>query len=113
MKAILRLGATVLLASIALVMVLIAWTVMLRPAEAQTQTCGDRTAILAALADKYGERPLWTGDTPERGFTTTLVANPDGTTWTVVVQQGDKPACIVASGATWSHPLPSPAGTEG
>lgn len=113
MNAVPRPLALALMGASAIVMVLVAWTAFLLPAEAQGQTCGDRTALLAALAEKYGEQPLWTGETPQHGMTTTLVASPDGTTWTVLVQQGDKPACIVAAGATWSHPLPPPAGTEG
>lgn len=59
--------------------------------------CGEKAAVEADLASKYGERPQSTGDMPN-GTSMTIWANRDTGTWTAVVTTPDGRACIPAAG---------------
>lgn len=76
-------------------------------AAAQGPSCGPRDALLAALAEGYGERPVGRGVSAAGGLVE-ILASPKGT-WTVVVTvPGGGPTCIVSSGEGWRNLSPKP-----
>src|SRR5215470_11820286 len=61
--------------------------------------CYPRDAILAHLAERYGERPAGIG--VAGGQLVELLTRPDGASWTILVLRPDGPACPVAAGEDW------------
>lgn len=95
------------------VLVAITW-IALALAPANAATCTGLADALARLATSYQEAVLWQGDTPQ-GERLIITANPDGTTWTAIVQPAPESACFIAAGNVWQigEDAPAPAGTEG
>ena len=75
--------------------------------------CAPEASMLATLAASYGERPMWLGVAQSDRSSTTVVAKPDGTTWTIIFRVGDGVSCIVATGTGWGQPAIIPPGEEG
>lgn len=73
--------------------------VIATPAVAQAP-CGKRDAMVPALAEKYGEAPLFMGISSE-GFTTEIFGSAGGGTWTVIMTRPDGLTCIMAAGTSW------------
>jgi hypothetical protein len=61
--------------------------------------CGDFAAIVAGLAEHYGEVPQEIGNT-EKTMTVAFV-NPTTRTFTIVVASTNGSACLVAAGEHW------------
>lgn len=81
------------------------------PAAAQMQ-CLSWPAAMEQLADTWGESPMWEGSRAGLGAFVVL-ANPDGSSWTVMLRRPDGQACAVASGETWALPAAPKPGEEG
>lgn len=81
------------------------------PAAAQLP-CIAWPAAVEQLADKWGEAPMWEGTRDGLGAFVVL-ANPDGTTWTLMLRRPDGAACPVASGEGWAPPAAPKPGEEG
>ncbi|MCC4240391.1 hypothetical protein [Thalassospira povalilytica] len=64
--------------------------------------CGDRSQVLASLANKYSEKPVAMGVTANGGVIEVIVA-PDGMTWTILFTYPSGPSCLVASGEAWQE----------
>src|SRR5262249_36631800 len=106
MRAMLRRAVTGLNPAIALSLLLTVAIAPLRPAHA-AGPCYPRDAILAHLAERYGERPAGTGVAV--GQLVELLTRPDGASWTILVIRPDGLACPVATGEDWtdvSEPAP-------
>jgi hypothetical protein len=67
-------------------------------ASAQT-ACGDRTAVLADLQQRYSEERGAAGITQSGGLLEITVA-PSGS-WTILLTLPGEPACVVAAGQEW------------
>lgn len=64
--------------------------------------CLPRDAILAHLAERYGERPVATG--VAQGHLVLLLARPDGASWTILLMPSGahgRLACPLAAGEGW------------
>lgn len=68
------------------------------PAFAQGQQCGPSATLAQHLADAYGERPVFVGQTPD-GSTLIFFVNDQSKTWTIAIVQGAV-ACLVAAGSS-------------
>ncbi len=75
-------------------------------AAAEMPPCAPRAELLAALADRYGERPLAAGPT-NGGALLELLARPDGTSWSLIIDMPGGRACLLAAGTDWA-PAPPP-----
>ncbi len=74
--------------------------------QAQAQTvCAARDGLVAQLDKKYQETPQAIGVTGSGGLVE-LLANKDGTTWTIIVSavasNGEIHSCLLASGKDWN-----------
>jgi hypothetical protein len=69
-------------------------------------------AILEQLADRWGEAPMWEGTRADVGRFVVL-ANPDGTTWTILLRRPDGQACALAAGEGWALPAAPKPGEDG
>lgn len=67
---------------------------------AASPVCGDRSKVIASLAEKYSEKPVAVGVTSNGGVIEVLKA-PDGETWTIIFTYPNGPSCLVASGNAW------------
>jgi hypothetical protein len=71
--------------------------------------CYPRKAMMAHLAERYGERLVATG--VARGHLVLLLSRPDGASWTILLvppgAQGAEVACPLAVGEGW-RPLGAP-----
>lgn len=81
------------------------------PAAAQVP-CLPWASALEQLADKWGEALMWQGSREGAGDFVVL-ANPAGTSWTMMLRRPDGQACALASGQTWAIPVATPPGQEG
>ena len=61
------------------------------------QQCGPSATLAQHLADAYGERPVFVGQTPD-GNTVIFFVNDQSGTWTIAVVQGAV-ACLVSAGS--------------
>jgi hypothetical protein len=66
-------------------------------------TCYPQADVIAALADKHGELPMFSGANTKTDRAMVLFATPDGTSWTAMIQVGDQ-LCGGYSGDAWSRP---------
>lgn len=63
-----------------------------------TILCNEPAVVFKELQEKYKEVPIWTGpSTSHPGVTATVLANPDGESWTIVLFS-EKAACVVTIG---------------
>lgn len=60
--------------------------------------CGPALGLLAQLATKWKERPMFIGVSKDGKSTTRIYANPETLTWTVLALFQDGTACVLASG---------------
>ena len=72
------------------------------PVHAQA-VCGDRSRIMATLAENYAERPVAIALTSE-GAVIEVLTSPVGT-WSILVTAPGGPTCLVAGGENW-QPVP-------
>lgn len=68
-------------------------------AAAQEGICGTPAEILGVLNRDYREEPVWTGRSG--GDEVIVMANPDGSTWSVVTIEPSGMACMRAAGEGW------------
>lgn len=64
--------------------------------------CGPRQEIMKQLSKSFLEAPTAIGVT-STGELLQVLANPDRSTWTIVVSRPDGLSCIVAAGADWQE----------
>jgi len=70
---------------------------MIAPAPSLAQqACAPLPDLLAGLLRKFGEVPIWQGESQTHKFI--IVANGDKTWSVIAVSNGGEPACLVASG---------------
>ena len=81
------------------------------PAQAQIE-CGEVTAVLQALAAKYGEAAVWKGRTGD-GNDLLITANPDGSGWTALRLDAQGQACLLVAGPSWQPGEAIALGEEG
>ena len=82
-------------------------------ANAQTQRCGPRTAIIEKLAERYGETRQSMGLAANNAVVEVFASDDTGT-WTIVVTGTNGLTCLVASGQAYeqlAEALPA-AGTD-
>ncbi len=82
-------------------------------ANAQTQRCGPRTAIVETLAQKYGESRQSMGLAANNAVVEVFASDDTGT-WTITVTGTNGLTCLVASGQSYeqlAEALPA-AGTD-
>ncbi|MBT8423711.1 MAG: hypothetical protein KJO67_01950 [Silicimonas sp.] len=82
-------------------------------ASAQGQNCGQRAAVIASLADRYGESRQSIGMATE-GRVIEVFASLESGTWTITVTLPNGMTCLVASGQSYENlnePL-QPAGIQ-
>lgn len=72
-----------------------------QPAHA-AEGCGDRKAILHALADRYDEAPVAAG-VASNGIVVEVLTSPDGKSWTIVASNPDGTSCLLAAGDDWQN----------
>ena len=78
----------------------------LSPAIAQPANCAPRPMVDARLFEVYGETARFYGIDTDGQTLTVFYASGEGGSWTVVIVQPNGIACLVASGGSWSGPLP-------
>ena len=67
------------------------------PANAQALQCASHEAVVAGLAERWGERRVMSGVISEQQFFE-VYANFDTGTWTAITVQADGMACLRTSG---------------
>ncbi len=72
---------------------------LLPQAAAAQSLCGERTAVLAGLAERFAERPAAAGLAANGQIVELLVA-PDGS-WTLLLSRPDGVSCLIAGGVGW------------
>ena len=98
---------------VALVVFLIVSTLLLTSANAGSAPCGPFAQAMAKLVGDNHQQALFTGRSSD-GTTVLIMANPDGSSWTAVVQTVTDQACIVSLGPGWQPGgKPIPLGEEG
>lgn len=100
-------------AALGLLIIAAGWlTALSLPADAAS--CGARDAVIARLADGYGEGRHGAG-LAANGALMELFANAETGSWTIVVTMPNGQTCLVASGQSWEGetPVPVPQGQEG
>lgn len=83
----------------------------LLPCVATAQNCGPDTAVIATLADKFGESVQMTG-LAGNGMMLRLMGNPETGTWTVIETTPLMLTCLRASGGNMEI-QPAPAAAMG
>ena len=76
------------------------------PAQAPP-VCGATEALLATLAERYGERPAGLGVTTV-GQLLQLLVRPDQRSWTVLLTRPDGVSCLLAAGHDWQRRMETP-----
>lgn len=71
-------------------------------AAAQGQNCGERKAVIARLADGYGESRQSIGMAPQ-GRVVEVFASLETGTWTITVTMPNGMTCLVASGQSYEN----------
>ncbi len=61
--------------------------------------CLDRQDIVARLAQKYQEAPVWYGAV--KGNMLELLTDPDGGTWSMLLSMPNGTSCMISSGEGW------------
>jgi hypothetical protein len=64
----------------------------------RTMKCGDAEELTNDLAEKYGEKMVWSGKDENNSSYVALYKNKDTGTWTLI-QYGSKVACVLSSGS--------------
>lgn len=81
-------------------------------AEAQTRTaCAEREAVIARLADRYGETLQSLGLQSDSAVVE-LYASADTGTWTILMTRPDGISCLIASGEMWQPGTPQAPGKD-
>jgi hypothetical protein len=78
------------------------------PALAQDQQCDTRAAVMALLAETYGESPRAIGIAGQASIMEVFASDATGT-WTVTITLPDGQMCLVASGSDFeavAAPIP-------
>lgn len=70
------------------------------PAFGQQSQCGDRSSILKALTEKYGEAPVGRG-MASNGAIVEIYANTETGSWTILVNLPNGMTCVPADGRNW------------
>ncbi len=81
-----------------------------RPAAAQGQNCAPHDAVVARLAERYGETRQSIGVTQNNAVMEVFASAETGT-WTITVTMPNGPTCLVAAGASFENlreALPAP-----
>lgn len=73
--------------------------------------CQPRPALLALLAERYGEAPI-AGGIARNGALVEVLATPDGRTWSVMVTGPRGRSCLVVAGDDWRRRALAPQGPE-
>lgn len=68
------------------------------PLAAEPMQCGDFAKGVSVLAEKYDERPAWTGASERPDIAFALFTARDGSTWTLLLVKRDGTACIFLTG---------------
>ena len=104
MKAILRLGAGAVI-GLVLILSLTLTAVAVLPARAQDLRLGEcmpYPVLVEQLADRYGEKIFFFGETLSEAVRAQVAASPDGT-WTVFLVDVPKgEACVLLFGRAWA-----------
>jgi hypothetical protein len=75
--------------------------------EGQTRQCGTLDEVRTLLTDKYHEQPVGYGIAANGQVLMTVYANPDGSTWSIVMTRAkDGMACITAEGTDYQVKAP-------
>jgi hypothetical protein len=64
--------------------------------------CGQRSDLLAALADQYHEEPVGIGLASNGGLIE-LLTDEAGKTWTLIITAPNGSSCVLAEGQDWQH----------
>ncbi|HEU0220928.1 MAG TPA: hypothetical protein VFR34_01775 [Paracoccaceae bacterium] len=83
-----------------MIMGLLVATLGTTAAAAQGQVCGERTAIVQRLQDKYGETRQSMGLQQNNGVVEIFASDESGT-WTILVTMPNGTTCLVAAGEAW------------
>ena len=105
MHLVLRVGATVILAIIFVLLVN-------RAASSQQQVCADRDSIIMKAIEKFGEEPHSYGIAGGGEYMIELLVNRETGSWTVIGFTAMGRACVLASGTDWTVGEPLPWGTR-
>jgi hypothetical protein len=90
-------------------MIRLAILAALSASPAAAQSCGERDAILAALADRFGETLAFTGLGHNGKFVVELTTSPAGS-WTLLHSTPGGATCLMASGYHYETPDAAPDG---
>ncbi len=81
-------------------------------AEAQTRTaCAERDAVVARLADRYGET-LQSIGLQSNSAVVEVYASADTGTWTILMTRPDGISCLIASGESWQKDVAEAPGSD-
>lgn len=69
-------------------------------AEEPGAQCGARDQMLDQLSEKYAEKPVAMGETPD-GRQIELLSQRDGSTWTLIMTSPEGWSCMMAAGESW------------
>ncbi|MCP4316716.1 MAG: hypothetical protein GY789_12075 [Hyphomicrobiales bacterium] len=83
-------------------LVLIIWLYSTPNVDAAGMTCGDRTALLKALSEKYKESPRALGLSSSGKAVFEVYVSKTGT-WTIVMTTTTGVTCIMAAGHSWEE----------
>lgn len=78
----------------------IALLILAAPATAQSGNCGNHDAIVAQLANKYGESRQNMGLNQDNSIVEIFASDTTGT-WTILVTMPSGISCLVAAGQNW------------
>ena len=74
------------------------------PAASQRMVCGDADAIIAHLAERWGETPAAMA-LDAAGRMIRILVNRETGSWTAIVTGPGQPTCLLSHGTAW-EPLP-------
>lgn len=80
------------------------------PSQAQDQNCGPREAIVARLADGFGEGQQMIG-LAANGAIIEVFGNPETGSWTLLLSRADGISCLMAAGEYFQNIAQQPQGT--
>ncbi len=66
----------------------------------EARICAVRGEALAHLSNKYSEAPVAMGVT-SKGAMVEVLANQNGTTWTIIITMPNGVSCMIAAGEGW------------
>ncbi len=73
----------------------------------ETRQCAERRAVVAELADKYGEQRQSIGLTSDQGLVEVFASARTGT-WTITVTLANGMTCLVAAGESYERITEAP-----